>query len=76
MTQQCETCEGSGTVILSAEQSPIGIAAEVDCGECQGTGETGNPDACQRCNDSKTTILPAEESPIGIAAEIDCPDCT
>jgi len=76
MTQQCATCKGRKTVILPADKSPLGIAAEVDCPECQSTGETGNPSACQRCNDSKTVVMPAEESQLGMAMEVDCPECS
>ncbi len=72
----CSKCEGRKNIILSAEQTGLGIGAEVTCDQCQGTGETGIPGACKTCNDSKTSILPASRSPLGIAMEIDCPDCT
>ncbi|MDO8601017.1 MAG: hypothetical protein Q7R73_05460 [bacterium] len=68
----CATCKGSKTVILSAEKSPLGVAIEVDCPGCKGTGETGNPNACPTCNGSKNSVANIG----GILFEVDCPDCS
>ncbi len=69
---QCVTCKGQKTVILSAEKSPLGVSVEVGCPECQGTGETGNPDACPRCNGSKKTVVDMG----GLNVQVRCPDCS
>ncbi len=72
----CDKCKGKKTVIMSAEESGLGIGAEVNCPKCKGTGEFGNPNACTRCNDSKKVVLSAEESPLRIPMEVDCPKCS
>jgi len=69
---QCATCKGQKTVILSREKSPLGVAVVVGCPECQGTGETGNPDACPSCNGSKTTVVSVD----GLNIRVRCPDCS
>lgn len=68
----CATCNGQKSVILSKEKSPIGAAVEVDCPDCKGTGETGNPNACPTCNDSGTSITEID----GVPFEVNCPDCS
>jgi len=72
---KCSTCGGQKTIILPADKTPLGVAAEVDCPECKGAGEVGNPDVCPTCNGRKTVILPADRSPVGFAVEVDCPEC-
>lgn len=68
----CVNCEGRKIVIIPAKKSPFGIAIEVNCPECKGTGETGNLNACPNCNDSRKSMINIS----GIPIEVNCPDCS
>lgn len=68
----CATCKGHTTVVIPEDRPFIGVAVEVGCPECKGTGETGNLNACRTCNDSKKIVVRMNS----LRVETDCPDCS
>jgi len=73
---QCGTCKGQRKVIARVAVGTVTINGAVDCPECKGTGETGNPDVCQRCNGStRDTVNVTVGDKTIIKVEVDCPDC-
>lgn len=69
----CKTCNGRKKVIVRpANKARIGVAIQVDCPDCKGTGKVGEPGACPKCNGSKKVVANMG----GIGIEVDCPECS
>jgi DnaJ-class molecular chaperone len=65
---KCSECHGKGTTILDVPG--WGVRAEVNCPACQGSGQTGDPEACPKCNGSKHMVVN-----MGFLVEVDCDEC-